>query len=171
MCVKIANKFEKSGRATMILPVQTTQIIRACTKVAEEKTRCVQNFAKGQGYRDCKATCDSDNCNNNDLIDKMGSEELSQREEPLECKVCGSSEVECGTGEGAETKTCPVWANAGCFSSEKIILANRRYSGTYNRGCSAIPTERSCQTVTVDKAGSIEVDRVSDKIQILYSLF
>ena len=63
--------------------------------------------------------------------------------------------------KGAETKTCPIWANAGCFSSEKIILANRRYSGTYNRGCSAIPTERSCQTVTIDKAGSIEVDRVS----------
>ena len=97
----------------------------------------------------------------------MESDGLSQREEPLECKVCGPSEVECGTGEGAEIKTCPVWANAGCFSSEKIILANRRYSGTYNRGCSAIPTERSCQTVTVEKAGSIEVDRVSYKISLL----
>ena len=97
----------------------------------------------------------------------MGSDGLSQREEPLECKVCGPSEVECGTGEGAEIKTCPVWANAGCFSSEKIILANRRYSGTYNRGCSAIPTERSCQTVTVEKAGSIEVDRVSYKIPLI----
>lgn len=105
----------------------------------------------------------------------MESDGLSQREEPLECKVCGPSEVECGTGEGAEIKTCPVWANAGCFSSEKIILANRRYSGTYNRGCSAIPTERSCQTVTVEKAGSIEVDRVSYNIAhvkwtILYNI-
>ena len=35
----------------------------------------------------------------------MGTEELSQRDEPLECKVCGSSEVECGTGEGRGRKT------------------------------------------------------------------
>ena len=33
----------------------------------------------------------------------MGSEDLSQREEPLECIVCDSFEVECGTGVTASS--------------------------------------------------------------------
>jgi hypothetical protein len=132
---------------------QTIIFERSCAKaevVPEEQCFEGGNAIDQPLFKDCKITCDSDNCNNEESTEavEMLYSDLDENGEPKEiyCYEYSMNDVPADEGTMVDynqlsnidwyVRKCPVFANNGCFRGNLTVRATGLAINSMNKGCS-----------------------------------
>jgi hypothetical protein len=144
---------------------QTINFNRGCAAASvSDEDACIGSTLSGNNYRDCKVTCNSDNCNaDSDVLELLGKTDEDGNPAEITCAQCSSlRDADSDTEEDYcknrdEFESCPSYANHGCFNAHEIIdIKTENVTEEYFKGCSFFEineetvNENKCNIFTIN---------------------